>query len=135
MDEGVDPLGGDLDIRTRRLNAGIKNDLDGLSEANMERLAERHKFKGRQERRDDKRCEDWSGVSKSGAQIKTEEEDECDYGDEMVQLKAKGDDSDSSADRKDVDFVTLVGQTQAARPAQHAQEEGKSSPGDPQIAF
>ena len=36
MDEGVDPLGGDLDIRTRRLNAGIKNDLDGLPEAKGE---------------------------------------------------------------------------------------------------
>ena len=46
----------------------------------------------------------------------------------MVQLKAKGDDLDSSADRKDVDFVTPVGQTQATGPARYAKKKVRNLP-------
>lgn len=51
----------------------------------------------------------WLGIGKIEAQKKTEEEDECCDGDEMVQTKAKGNDSDSLTDRKDEDVVAPVG--------------------------
>jgi AdoMet-dependent rRNA methyltransferase SPB1 len=80
----------------------LENELDGLYETYREKLAERDtKFRVREARRNDKRREDWAGIGKGGDQDETDEEDEGGGWDEMEQLKAGGDDSDSWTDTED----------------------------------
>lgn len=80
----------------------LEDDLDGLYETYREKLAERDtKFRVREARRNDKRREDWAGIGKGGAQDETDEEDEGGGWDEMEQLKARVDDSDSWSDTED----------------------------------
>src|SRR6266702_2760717 len=90
----------------------------------------------REARRDDKRREDWSGIGKSEAQDKTEEEDEGGGCDEMEQLKAKGDDLGSSTDTEDETSSPQLANRK--RPDQQGTPQEKvrmlSSLGEPQIA-
>ena len=97
-DEGVVDTDEEQDDRLQTL----EDDLDGLYETYREKLAERDtKFRVREARRNDKRREDWAGIGKGGSQDDTDEEDEGGGWDEMEQLKARDDDSDSWADTED----------------------------------
>ncbi|KAI9460934.1 Spb1 C-terminal domain-containing protein [Lactarius psammicola] len=115
----------------------LEDDLDGLYETYRERLAERDtKFRVREARRNDKRREDWPGIGKGEAQDETEEEDEGGGWDEMEQLKARGDDSDSSIDTEDEMSSSQLAKRK--RPDQQGTLRKKarmlSSLGEPKIA-
>ena len=80
----------------------LEDDLDGLYETYREKLAERDtKFRVREARQNDKRREEWAGIGKRETQDETDEEVEGGGWDEMEQLKARGDDSDSWTDTED----------------------------------
>ena len=98
LDEGVVDTDEEQDDRLQTL----EDDLDGLYETYREKLAERDtKFRVREARRNDKRREDWAGIGKGEAQDDTDEEDEGGGWDEMEQIKARVDESDSWTDTED----------------------------------
>ena len=121
QDEGVVDVDEEQDERVQAL----ENDLDGLYETYRERLAERDtKFKVREARRGDKRREDWSGIGKSEVQDESDEESEDGGWEEMEQLKAKGDDSDSPTDTEDEMSSSQL--TKRKRPDQQGAPRKKS---------